>query len=108
MVRQNRGQGQAHENARRGTTAAKPTRRSVSGVRESIERLTLFSVPAGRAAVRSFHIALQAPAVDHFSVETPVGANPETRQLAASQQLVNRRRMYAKIFGQLFDRHHAR
>src|SRR5215472_11477665 len=47
------------------------------------------SVLAGRAAVAA-HIALQAPAIDHLGVETPIGADPEARQLSAPKQLVDR------------------
>src|SRR5258707_299588 len=109
MLTNNRCKGQARENVNR----AKPIKRSArrhyrtrgteppSGGRPTqIEDLTLSSVPAGSAAVRSFHISLQAPAVDHFGVETPVGADSESRQFATTQQLVNRRRMYPKIFRQ--------
>ena len=48
------------------------------------------SVLAGRPALGSFHVALEAPAVDHLGIETPVGANPEARQLSATEQLVDR------------------
>src|SRR5215469_17592454 len=47
------------------------------------------SILAGGAAVAA-HIALQAPAIDHLGVETPVGADPEARQLSAPKQLVDR------------------
>src|ERR1700730_17050382 len=101
MVKHKRGKDQARENARRTTMAAFAVARGdVRRRPDAIDRLTLSSVPAGRAAVRSFHIALQTPAIDHFSVEAPVGANPEARQLAAAQQLVDRRWMNPKIFGQ--------
>src|SRR5260370_41428841 len=117
MVRHQRYKGQARENVMREKPMKRSARRQSaprgtappSGDRPTeIEHLTLSSVPAGRAAVRSFHISLQAPAVDHFGVETPVGADSETRQFAPTQQFVNRRRMYAKIFRQFLNRHHAR
>ena len=47
------------------------------------------SVLAGSTAVRAFHVPLEAPAVDHLGVETPVGADPEARQLSATEQLVD-------------------
>src|ERR1700682_3810626 len=107
MVKHNRGKDQAREMRASGNVYKAVARSGVRRMRDSTYRLTLSSVPAGRAAVRSFHIALQTPAIDHFRVETPVGANPETRQLAAAQQLVDRRWMNPKIFGQFFDCHHA-
>ena len=71
-------------------------------------RRSRVSVVAGAAAVRSFHVSLQTPTVDHLGVETPIGADPKARQLSAAKQLVDRRWMHAQIFGQFLDRHHAR
>ena len=48
---------------------------------------------ASVAAHRFFgrpHVALEAPFVDDFGVEAPVGANSEARQFAAAQKFVNR------------------
>src|SRR5260370_13272401 len=100
MVRHKRYKGQARENVKR----AKPIKRSArrhcdargtappSGDRPTeIEHLTLSSVPAGGAAVRSFHISLQAPAVDHFGLETPVGPDSAPRQFAPTPPLVHPR-----------------
>lgn len=70
------------------------------------QRRTL--VFAVRGVGCAFQVAFQAPTIDNFRVETPVGANPETRQLAPSQELVDGRRMHAKIRRQLLDRHHPR
>lgn len=51
--------------------------------------------PAGQAVLVADefaarpHIALEAPAVDHFGVEAPIGANAKARQLASTEELVN-------------------
>src|SRR5580704_456593 len=76
--------------------------------RRYTSRRTPASVLAGRAAVWSLRIALQAPAVDQLGIETPIGADPKGWQLSATEQLVDRRWMHAQILGQFLDRHHAR
>src|SRR5271154_6095993 len=58
----------------RATRATQPSRRSVL---------------AGRA-VGALHVPLEAPAIDHLGVETPVGADPESRKLSATQKFVDR------------------
>ena len=70
--------------------------------------IALSSVLAGSAAVRTLHVALEAPAVDHLGVETPVGADPEARQLSAPEQLVDGRWMHTQVLRQFLNRHHTR
>src|SRR5580692_803419 len=87
---------------------SKPLRGDVRLAAGDTPRRTPASVLAGRAAVWSLRIALQAPAVDQLGIETPIGADPKGWQLSATEQLVDRRWMHAQILGQFLDRHHAR
>src|SRR5712692_1605411 len=66
------------------------------------------SVPAHHRFFGGPHIALEAPAINHFGVEAPVGSDAEPGQLATTQQFVDGRGMNSQISREFTHRHHTR